>query len=61
MTRRWQNGAPEIAEKLSEAMTGKDLARRRRVIAGLKSAIAKGPARLGGAALKTRRRVQKMT
>ncbi len=49
------------AEKVSEAMTGKDLARQRRVIAGLKATLTKGPARLSGAALKASRRVQKLT
>jgi hypothetical protein len=40
------------AEKAAEAMTGKDLDRQRRVIAGLKRALTMGPARLRGAALK---------
>lgn len=38
------------AEKAAESMTGDELRRQKRVIAGLKRALTMGPARLGGAA-----------
>ena len=47
------------AEKQAETMSGKELAKQRQVIAGLKRALTMGPARLGGAALKARRTMRK--
>jgi hypothetical protein len=49
------------AEKAAETMAGENLARQRRVIAGLKRALTMGPARLGGAALKAQSSAQKRT
>lgn len=46
------------AEKAAEAMSGADLAKQRRVIAGLKRSITMGPARLGGAAITAHRRIR---
>ena len=43
------------AEKAAEAMTGKELARQQRVIAGLKRALSMGPSRLEAAARKAQR------